>query len=226
MHCREVRHRLTILSAADVARDRELLAHIAGCPACASVAGAQRTLGRALEAAAMGDSSCMEPMAAMRRTVESRAAGRGTAARLAETLTALWRGPTGRRPRYALSAALVAVVVAVVGLVPFTYYQTVGYDVALAGLDREVALDDEMVCEMLEKLGLLEAAVDVTGCEETCNLLVFDLKTEEEARLVVSAFGELCQDGCTTAMHRVLAQTSGSLLDQANQRINSGSPEG
>ncbi len=226
MHCREARHRLTVLGAEEARMDRELQEHLADCPDCAQVVRAELTLGRVLEAAAEDDASEMAPMARQRLAVEARASARGPLAHTWAALNALLQGPTGRRPRYAATAAIVVAVIATVGLVPFTYYQTVGYDVALAGLDREVALDDDLVCEMLDSLGLVEAAVDVTGCEETCNLLVFDLKNEEEARLVVSALDELCQNGCTAAMHPVLAQASGSLLDQANQKILSGSSGG
>ncbi|MFC1475051.1 hypothetical protein ACFLQG_00245 [Candidatus Zixiibacteriota bacterium] len=72
-----------------------------------------------------------------------------------------------------------------------------GYEVALAGIAPEL-VEDETICDMFYQIGLLEAAVDVLGCDTTCNLLVFDLKTQQEAQKVVNLFNRIGNQDVTT----------------------------
>ena len=72
-----------------------------------------------------------------------------------------------------------------------------GYEVALAGIAPEL-VEDETICDMFYQLGLSEAAIDVLGCDTTCNLLVFDLKTQKEAQMVVNLFNRISSQDVTT----------------------------
>ena len=73
--------------------------------------------------------------------------------------------------------------------------------------------DDNIICDMLYSMGLLEAAVDVLGCDSTCSLLIFDLKSREEAQLVVAAFHQVDDDHVKTDVIPVFSPASGPTAD-------------
>jgi hypothetical protein len=226
MRCREARRRLTESrkgQPADI-EDRELLDHLAECPDCAQEAKALGTLRQMLLAAGENDAVHVTPMSAQKDVVEARAAqtGRGI----------LWRRlfwfameHGGRnRLRYGIGVAVAVALLTLVSLVPFRYDHTIGYDVAFAGVCREVGIDDERICDVLYELGLEEADIGISECDSTCDLTVVDLKSEQEVGLVVAAFNGLCTDDPVADVIPVVTSTSGSLLRQANERIFTGRP--
>jgi hypothetical protein len=168
---------------------------------------------RVIALAGADDTENMLPLETQRARIEARAIGRDERSRSAT--------PSGLRRffevmlRPAVATPLAVAVLAVFTLVPFTYHQTVGYDVTLAGVSRDMAVDDEIVCDLLHTLGLTEAAVDVHGCDTTCSLSILDLKTRGEAQLVVGAIARLSESAVTTDIVPIRARTSGSLLEKA-----------
>jgi len=219
MRCREARLRLTVSRQDRSAGtdDRELIDHLNQCPACAREAGAAGTLRQIFAASSVNDMEYVTPLHKQRLQVEARVAHQqhpnvnaGTARR--ERL--IWR------PAFGVGLALVAVtLIAALTLIPFQYDRTIGYEVAFAGIERELVEEDERVCDILFELGLIEAAVDFLGCDTTCKLTVFDLKSKQEVQLVVAAFAQVNPMDLTTDIIPVRATVSGSLLDRANERI-------
>ena len=127
-----------------------------------------------------------------------------------------------RGSRVAVTAAVAVAALALFTLVPFTYQDTIGYEVAFAGVDKNIALDKTKLHEVLEQLGVEGAVVDVFGCEETCNLRITDLKSAQDARLVRVAFGNskhmrLLYEGDehSDGIKAVIKLKSGNLLDKA-----------
>ena len=163
MRCREARRRLTGSRKGQPAdlEDRELLDHLAECPDCAREAKALGTLRQMLLAAGENDAAHVTPISAQKDVVEARATRAGRAM--------LWRRffwfateHGGRnRLRYGIGVAIAIALLAVVSFVPFRYDHTVGYDVAFAGVCRELGADDERICDVLYELGLEEADIDV-----------------------------------------------------------------
>ncbi len=100
-----------------------------------------------------------------------------------------------------------AIVILVMAFFPYDITETVGYEVAISGIDRNIALNNQEVPSLLDALGMEPNKVDllldsmeqedvylsVGDCEETCDLKISDLKTEHDARLVIKAIIEL---GC------------------------------
>jgi hypothetical protein len=202
--------------------DQRLLDHLAHCPDCAREARAVGTLGQMLQAASADDTGEMAPLPAQRDAVEARVAEldgsrKRKKQRLAARKYGLWR-----RPAYTAGLAAVAVALVMVSLVPFGYYRTVGYDVALGGVNKDLALDDERMCDVLFDIGLIEAIIDVTDCDTTCNLLIYDLKSAEEVQLVVAVFDGLSSEEVTTNVTPVVTRTSGSLFERANEQVVTG----
>lgn len=109
------------------------------------------------------------------------------------------------RPRIAVVAVLA--VFAVIALIPLNMSQKVGYQIAIDGVEREIALENpkitsllgalgmeqEVATSLLDSLGMNQIHFTVGECTETCRLTIFDLKTERDVRLMVQAIIDL---GC------------------------------
>ncbi|MCP4705156.1 MAG: hypothetical protein GY865_11140 [candidate division Zixibacteria bacterium] len=110
-----------------------------------------------------------------------------------------------RYPKYVIG--FVSAVILVLAFFPFNVTETVGYEVAISGIDRNIALNNQEVPSLLDALGMEPNKVDllldsmeqedvylsVGDCDETCDLKITELKTEHDARLVIKAIIEL---GC------------------------------
>jgi hypothetical protein len=72
---------------------------------------------------------------------------------------------------------------------------------------------------MLFEMGLMEAAVDVIGCDTTCSLLIFDLKTRTEAQLVAAAFSSIDSLNLNTDVVPVHTTVTRSLWHRVNEGI-------
>ncbi len=109
------------------------------------------------------------------------------------------------RPKYIFGFA-VALLLAL-AIIPFNVTETVGYEISISGIDRNIALNNQEVPSLLDALGMepnkvssllnsmekKEIYLYVGNCEETCDLKISDLKTERDAHLVIKAIIEL---GC------------------------------
>ena len=217
MRCREVQNRVERIKPENL--PDEILTHLDACQVCAEYARRSERAGQLLKSASVNDDQSVMPLAARRRLVETQVAGDSSwVERFAETVLSI----VGWRPvRYVYASAL-AVILAVVTLVPFGYDQVIGYNLSLAGICREVAEDHETVCDLLMVMGVQEAVIDVTSCDSTCNLVVFDLRSRDEVRLTVAAFDDLGAQTEIASITRITNRTSGTLLRQADERLLSG----
>jgi hypothetical protein len=198
------------------ADDAELRNHLAGCESCAKAAEASGILLNLLAAAAVDDSEAMPSLEFQRTRVQERLA-RGRQ-RLAVS-PGRWAGR--HKPALISGLAVVAACLAL-SLIPFTSYITVGYDLKLAGVDRDLATDDEIMCGILHGLGLVEASVDVEGCDTTCKLSILDLKSEREAFLVVGAVSTRNGFDLTSDITPIRAPRSASFWQQAHRILRGG----
>ena len=123
------------------------------------------------------------------------------------------------RSRLGVSIAVAAVALAFFTLVPFKYNRTVGYEVAFAGVDKNLALDSERLQAMLEKLGLHEASIDVTGCEATCNVKFSELKSPDDARLLMTVFEGSDKIRVLEDIKPLVVEVTGNLLDKTRARV-------
>ena len=225
MRCREARDRIARAHGSQVGQveDPSLRDHLRVCRDCAAHAAATGLLDRLLDTAGENDQGNQTPIDVQRQQVETRAQ-QSPAGRQPGLLSRLWPAGLKLRPRpvFYLSTAAATIILVVLAVVPFSFYRTVGYDLNLDGVSLELAQNDEHICDLLHRLGLFEAGVDVIDCDTTCCLSILDLKSEQEAILVVGAIARLNDAELTTSLTPIRAKTSRSLLEHANAIIRRG----
>lgn len=190
MRCREALNRLNRLNLSGQRPDLELLEHLKSCPACARQAEAVRELNRAFADLSLSEEVDQISWPEQVRRVETAARASRNRTKEMPVMSALKR-QFQLRPK--LSAGLTAAVVVLLAatLIPFKFDQTVGFEVAVAGVNRDLALNQDKLDEMLERLGLSDVHVSVTGCEATCSLVLSELDSEQDASLLRLAFEEI-----------------------------------
>ena len=190
MRCHEAKRRLArrFAEGREIGSDSALAEHLTRCAACATLARAERTLRRDLETAAGHDNAEAVPLPQLRTRVEARARAQQAARTKEKSLMSKINGTVKRRPRLGLSLGVAAVALFVATVIPFSFNDTIGYEVALAGIDPDLALDEFRMQELLTGLGLEEATFEVSDCTATCKLKVGDLKSQRDVKVVVAAF--------------------------------------
>ncbi len=224
MRCSEAKRRLTKywLTMPTEAQDQELLHHLQVCPACARRAAAIRSLKQDFAAAREDHVGGGLPFSFLKTRVEAEVASHASPMKNKEkSLMSTLMNNLKRRPKLSATFGVVALLTAFLTLVPFTFERTVGYEVAVAGVDRDLALDSNKVSALLTALGMEDAEVDVTDCEETCNLIISKLDSEKDAGLVAAAFSKSYNFSiqCQVRVVKEMGEYSASLLDHVKKTI-------
>ena len=193
MRCHQARQKIAAAGGrlAEFGHDRDLLEHVRGCRECAQFAQAERLLRRDLTTAAEDDNADVIGWNALRTRVDARvgdAAHRPVKERhlMSDLIQNL-----KRRPKWGWALATTVAVLLFLTLVPFKISDTVGYQVAIAGVDPAFALDSDRVDQLLNKLGMNHAAFNVSDCDHTCHMTISDLKNQEEVYKIRTAFDHL-----------------------------------
>lgn len=124
-----------------------------------------------------------------------------------------------RKPAYSIALAVLTIILIASTVIPLKYKKTIGYEVSFSGVNKDLYDDDNVFCDLLEYLGLNDADIDFHGCQASCSLVVIDLKTEEEALMVVSAFAKIDTDELMPQVIPIQTNESKTLLDQANDKF-------
>jgi hypothetical protein len=213
MNCTEARNRIdTSIDCQALTDDTLLQEHLKNCADCRAYAETSSIFEQALQTAAVDDTVPGLTLDEQRRQVEYRLKTHRTAVRSS-------RHHLLSRPAWRLTVSAATIALATFLFIPFTRYQTVGYDLSVDGTCLDVALNHEGMCEMLGRLGLVDAGVDLIGCDTACCVSILDLKTEHEARMVVGAMNRLCQKNLTSNIIPIRTKSSRTLLERANDLI-------
>ncbi|MCP4684059.1 MAG: T9SS type A sorting domain-containing protein [bacterium] len=219
MRCHEARRRISEIGLTDL-RDadyQKLLEHLQTCPGCALQAQASQELQQALaqsrEHDVEGGLSWSETIARVR----SKAALTDAHKPVERPVMAILKSQFTKRPRLSMGICAAVVVLLAVTLIPFKYNRDMGFEVAVAGVDKTVALNSEGISQMMAQLGLEDAVVDVTGCDVTCNLKITELKSPEDAQLVAAAFEEVGKNKFYVNIEFKSEEASGNILEFVRQ---------
>ncbi len=176
--------------------EQRLLEHLMNCPECFVVATGvfdiERVLSHAFkETKAQQQAATVEttPLPYVRTQVEAQVADSARAHQLMEkSIMSTIVNQLKKRSRLSLGVGFAMLGLLAATLIPFTYQDTIGYEVAFAGVNKNLALDSDRIEELLKELGVEGARVYVSGCEQTCNLTISDLKSPEDGKLLIAAF--------------------------------------
>jgi hypothetical protein len=220
MRCREARHRLNEWSGvlSDLNDQAQLRAHLDECPSCGRLLEAASQLSDAFVEAATPDMSGGKSWPEQMTEVQRLAGARNQINMRRHSLMKTIQNQIKRRPALSMSAAIAVLLLAIAVLIPFKFDRTIGYELAVAGIDSEIAQDTDRLEAALAAIGLAEHQIEVGNCEATCNLKISKLKTEGDVQLVTTFFRQI--EGCEVKI--INEETTGevaSLLGQAKHII-------
>jgi hypothetical protein len=221
MRCREALKRLTLLEEAGLDRtdDPQLVEHLDECDECARRAEASRQLSRAFADSVTPDHTDLVSWPEQVRRVEARAAHTQQYQPKEIPVMSALKRQLLTKPRLTVGLAAAAVILLAATLIPFKIDQTVGFEVAVAGVNRDLALNQYKLQEMIERLGLKDVLITVDGCEVTCNLTLSALETAEDAQLLKLAFEEIGKGDVVVELKSVHEDVSGSALDHTVHKM-------
>ena len=221
MRCRKAGKKLSEMIPAGVSldRDKKLMEHLSHCPACAARAEAIAALHADLEAARGRDDENSMSWAELKQNVEKAAAARIDRREKEKSIMTEIIDKARSRPKFSVGMAVFAVIIILSLVIPFKYDKTIGYEVALAGVDKDLALDGEKINLLLEKLGVGDAVVDIGDCDSTCKVYIKRLKTSDDANLVIAAFSEIDNVELLDDVKPVNISTSGNIIKIAADEI-------
>ncbi len=213
MRCHQARQRLSASRGIIGQTDDDLKRHLEECAACAAAARSERALQRDFQSVMIDDNIDDLPLAVLKTRVEARVSAAdhkedSVMSAFAKTLT--------KRPRLSFTLGAALIVLLVVALIPFEFEQTIGYQVAFAGVDRDLAMDHEKIELLLETLGCEGAVADVTDCEATCRLTISLLDSQNDVKIVRAAFSEM-GDCVLVGVGEINAERSTTVLRYARE---------
>ncbi len=193
MRCHRARQRIEQLSGiiSDIPENRDLNDHLNTCLSCVQYAKTEQILSNDLETLKTYNNSDSASFDTIIDQVESRLPQ--AAPQKSQELNIMKKivNNISQKPRYGISMAIVIGIFLAVTLIPFKWEKTIGYRVAMAGVDKNLALDEYKMQILLDKLGIDGTEYIVDGCEKTCELTFSNLKSKNEVNILVSAFDEM-----------------------------------
>ncbi len=210
MRCFEARRRLNEITSADA--DAELLRHIEECPACARLAEAERLMATAFLKASDVDALALPTLEHLRQGVDSRLRLAQRTAIKEPTLMDTIKQQVRSRSRLGIGLGIALATFFFLTLIPFAFEKTIGYEVAFAGVDESLALNDDGLTQFLLKLGVKGAKFDVSDCDKVCNVKVTNLQSLDDARLVQAAFKKLDSVVVVKDVSEIRGEAKGSAL--------------
>jgi hypothetical protein len=212
MRCRQARLRLTLFAETgqEIAGDKQLLEDLEQCSAFAREAQAAGELCQAFAEASHHDEVDQIGWPEQVCRVEALATGTKQNQPKEKPFMSTIKQQMKLRPRLSLGLAAAVIVLIGATVIPLKFDQTVGFEVAVAGVDRNLALDQDRLNEMMERLGVGDVHVDIKGCEATCNLVVSDLSSEDDAQMVKLAFEAVGSEAVHVALQAVREDVIGN----------------
>ena len=219
MRCREIRSEIEKVIRRENDINLALIEeHIQQCTDCYREYKAAVSLAKTLNLCTQDDKTNLMPLEERRKLVVAQAAQAAAQAQNNSIFGHRHRVSFGK-VFASLGVVMAAALVTILTIIPFKYDTTIGYEVAFAGLDRELIEDNNIICDLLYELGLRDADVDVQGCNVTCSLLIIDLKSKEEAEMVISAVNQIGTDNITSNVIPVHKSETSTILNRANKEI-------
>jgi len=233
MRCRQARERLNRFRwrKSEYRRDNELVKHLKSCPDCRQLAQTEASLQGDFELLRREEPPTGLDINTLKEKVET-AEVNSHQAKTAGDLSFYAAEIFKSRRRFKIAFGLVAIIIVFMALVPFNFTETVGYEVSISGIDRNIAMDNREIKSLLSALGMdrdkaagildsldrKEIHLYVGECRETCHLKISDLKSERDVQIVVKAIIDL--DCCEIdKIIPIFRSESTSLIGHATRKL-------
>ncbi len=190
MRCNEIRRRINDKNS-NLVPDKDLQNHISTCPKCAAMVQAELDLRKSFMAASVADDLETIPWSIEKARVEAEAdhikQRQAKGFNIMKTISKQFT----LRPKLSLSLCMGLAVLLLITLIPFKIERSIGYEVAIAGVNKDLAMDSEKITELLKAIGCNDATFDLGDCKVTCDLKISELKSEDDVKMVVAAFDKM-----------------------------------
>jgi hypothetical protein len=234
MLCYQARRRLNRFNWCynDYSHDTELMEHLRKCSGCGSLVQADDALHQDIEAVRREEPPYDLALDVVREKAENAGSRRRETESEADSSPKRPAVNIAHSMHRRLAVGAVVILFGLIALIPFDLTEKVGYRIAVAGVDRTIALDNHKIASLLGALGMEkdkattlldsieinEIQLSVGECRETCHLTISDLKTEKDVRLVVQAIIDL---GCCQIddISPIFRNQSTSLLRLAARKL-------
>lgn len=222
MRCFKARQKLNELKFDKnaIAEDTILTNHLRECPECAAFLSAEQILQRDLTTAAVDDNEETVSWWLLKSRVERQATSESRT-KFKENPFMAFFSKLLKKPRLGIGISVVAVILIASALIPISYNKTIGYEVAFAGVNKNLAMDQFKIQQLLSKLGIEGANVDVSGCEATCNVKITDLKSPDDANLVKATFKKIDNVKLLEDVHAMVESESGNVFKTISISLSS-----
>ncbi len=221
MRCHEARKRInnSFLDSKELRADDSLQKHLSNCSACAQLAQASQLLNRDFNSAAAEDKVDNVPLMFLKARVEAQA---NLNQQKEYSLMAKFAQQLKQKSKLSISLTGVVVALLIFALVPFSINQKIGYEVAFAGVNKDLALNEFKLQEILTKLGIDADAtnIEVSGCEATCDVKFSALKSPKDAQLIKAAFEDSENIYITEDVKVMVSVLKGSALDHVKHKLS------
>jgi len=190
MRCSQIRRRINDKNS-DLAKDKDLQNHISTCQKCAVLVKAELDLRKSFTSAGVTDDLNTIPWSVQKARVETEAdhikQRQAKGFNIMKTISKQFT----LRPKLSFSLCMGLAVLLLITMIPFKIERSIGYEVAIAGVNKDLAMDSEKVTMLLKAIGCDDASFNLGECEATCELKISELKSEDDIKLVVAAFDKM-----------------------------------
>ena len=208
MRCHQVRERLNRRDGSPLKDEEAVLQHLQQCDSCAHYARAEMALRRDFDCLSPDDAGGGLSLGHLKTRVEAHARP------VSESVMSAISRQLKKRPRTSVAITFAFAVLLFATVIPFKMNQTIGYEVAFAGVDKNLAMDSDKIHELLNAIGVTQADIELGDCEQTCNLKIIDLKTQYDVQMVLTAFDEMGNVEFK-GVQEITEEESGSVLNHA-----------
>ncbi|MDH3890839.1 MAG: hypothetical protein OEV49_07115 [candidate division Zixibacteria bacterium] len=186
----------------------EVIAHLKLCTGCARAAQTSHHLRRLFETASkVADPPSFETVRNRLTELENHVTAWEN---IMSSIKYQWRS----RPLVWAACAVMLTVISFVGLVPFSYTQTVGYEVSVAGLGERLGTSPSLWNVAMSAAGLDDIKVSSLTNNGVESYVFAPINTESEARQLAGALAGLAEVESEPSVEPIRQKVSGSLLAQ------------
>jgi hypothetical protein len=187
----------------------ELIEHIQSCPACARAAKAMQIVDDLMDSSKVVEAPVS--FDDIRQEVISRAASQTKLEKIMRNIKDQYK----TRPKLITGLGFAVAALLFVTLVPLSFDQTIGYNVALSCVDSENAIQEEVLETTLAVTGYDEVDIEVVELADTVNLYINNVPNLALALNLAETFSQVVQAKVEPEIEPIKDKKLATLYSQA-----------